>query len=478
MRSGNQAGKTTIGAFCGVAMARGCAELDGVPLPMLGTPNVGVVLAKGRAMAKESVIRKYLEAIGSWPHHIERNGNSIEALWVKPNRSKSSDWHDWSCIRIFVEKGQSVAGMRVDWVHADEPPDWEMWLELRMRGKANRYYVRFITFTPIDKRDWKPVREDFKGCAWPKGKDGKVELVMSVFDNKALGEEHRRALEQDTKGLLQKAKLFGEYVDTTGANPFDSEGLKRWLERCEEPAERHLWMTGRGRSAEWHEWYAPVAGVSYMVIADPSQGIEDEAHEHDPGGIVVVERSVVSGPVPRVVARYNGYIQAHELGRLSRHMAERWNHALVVWERNSGYGEAFYLGLGDYGNIYIEHHLDARGLPLSQRLGWTTTATTRGTIIGALQKAILQDGLHVPSLEAVESLSEVVVDRNNRIEAGAGAHDEDMIVLGLACHLLETYAVWESKPVQTAGEKVAERLGLKLKSKASEKDADAFATGW
>lgn len=464
LRSGNQAGKTTIGAYCFVAIARGCVELDGVPLPLLGAPNSGVVLCKGRAMAQESVIKAYLSAIGDWPHHVERNGNNTEAIWVRPNRSKSDDWRDWSRIRFFVEGGQSVAGMRLDWVHADEPPDWTMWQELRMRSKANRHFVRAITFTPIDKREWKPVRDDFRGAKWPEGKEGRVELTMSVFDNEALSPEHKKAIEQDSRGPLQQAKLYGEYIDLTGTNPFDAEGLKRWSERCV-PGAKAPWLTAKGVTIEVEVWDEP-DGEPCMVVADPSAGIWDEAGEHDPCGMVVVGRKT-----RRVKVRYNGYIPAHELGRLSSHYARLYSNALLVWERNSGYGEAFYLGVGGYGNVYVEHHRDARHLPLSERLGWLTTATTRGTVIGALQKAIIEDGLKVLSAEAVESLSNVVIDRNGRIEAGAGSHDEDMIVLGLAAHLLETMPYVDFAP-KKGSDQLLEALGIRRRGPTSGPPSD------
>ncbi len=464
LRSGNQAGKTTIGAFCGVALARGKAELDGTPLPLLGAPNVGLVLAKGRAMAKESVIKAYRTAVGKWPHHLEKNGNAIEAIWVKPDRSQSDDWADWSCIRFFVEDGQSLAGMRLDWAHADEPPKEEAWRELRMRGKANRHFVRFITATPLDKREWKWLRDDFRGCE--SGKDGKVELRMSVFDNKALGKEHLAAIEKDSAGPLQPAKLLGDYIALTGTHPFDAKGLKRWAERATDPIRLEKWSTTGGSTIEVEIYADPIPGEHYLDVNDPSAGIWDELGEHDPCEMVVVSRGVKGRPA--VVARYNGYIPAYELGRLARHFAERYNRALLVWERNSGYGEAFYLAAKGYPNLYSEYHEDSLHMPLAERLGWLTTATTRGTIIGALQKAVLEDGLLVPSKAAVSSLEDVVLDKRGRIEAGAGSHDEDMIVLGLACHLLETYPLVRVTEERTDAEVFLERHGFKTEQSDSE----------
>jgi hypothetical protein len=53
----------------------------------------------------------------------------------------------------------------------------------------------------------------------------------------------------------------------------------------------------------------------------------------------------------------------------------------------------------------------------------------------------------------------VVINRNGRPEAGAHSHDEDMIVLGLACHLLATYPLYVPKE-KPDGERWLERMGL------------------
>src|SRR6185369_8970963 len=232
LRAGNQSGKTRVAATFFVAIMRGLTSIDGAVLPLIGTPNVGVALAQGREQAKESMVSAVKLAIGDHPHHFEVAGGAIQAVWVKPDKSRSDDWHDWSCMKFFVEEGQSVAGMRLDWCWADEPPKWEMWRELRMRGKANRLFLRAITATPIDILRWRPLRDDFKGCSWPAGKDGKVEIRLSVYDNKALSREHLRQVEEDSQGPYQEAVLRGEYVNAVGANPFDREGLKRWTARC------------------------------------------------------------------------------------------------------------------------------------------------------------------------------------------------------------------------------------------------------
>jgi hypothetical protein len=204
-----------------------------------------------------------------------------------------------------------------------------------------------------------------------------------------------------------------------------------------------------------------------MLVADPSAGIHDAKNEHDPAGLIVGCRIC-----HKVIARYNGYIQAHELGRMARGLALHFGRALVVHERNSGYGESFLLGLGNYGNVYIEHHGD-RMKSMTERIGWATTATSRGVIIGAVQKAIREDGVFLWSRDAVESLADVIIGPDGKIQAAEGCHDEDMIIVGLFAHLCETLPVYVQKNVDMEAV-VHERFGV---VKRDDEDED-FSVDW
>jgi hypothetical protein len=229
-------------------------------------------------------------------------------------------------------------------------------------------------------------------------------------------------------------------------------------------------LTPMGNKFAYERWGEQEDGEGYFVVADPSAGIEDDRHEHDPGGFIVGTRT---RPYT-IVERYNGYLPSRDLGWLAAQRAQHYNRAMLCWEHNSGYGESFWEGSGHYGNPYVEFHGDRRKLALSQRIGWLTTATTRGTIIGALQNAIQQDGLVLYSRDAVESLGSVVLKRDGlRPEAGAGAHDEDMIIIGLYAHLLETIPFFA--PQRERGSvKLARELGVKLKTGGVEIDPFAM----
>ncbi len=463
MRAGQQSGKTVIGARCAVALMRGCEELDGEKLPHLGVPNVGVLLVQSYKQAEQGAIAALLDSIGDWPHHIVKVQNTIQAVYVRPERSRSEDHNKWSKCIIMVSQGEFPSGMRLDWVWADEPPKEHYWTELRSRGKANRKFIKFITATPLDRREWGPLKEWYRGCEWPDGNNGRVEIRMSVYDNTALSAEHLKRLEREWKDDdLRDAKLMGEYVHAFGKCPFDSAGLVRWGSRCEKgmPLESDPRVT----------WWADKCHCvqrKMMLVADPSAGIFDAKNEHDPAGLIVGCRIC-----RQVVARYNGYLQAHELGRMARGLADNFGRALVVHERNSGYGESFLLGLGNYGNVYIEHHGD-RMKAMTERIGWATTATSRGVIVGAVQKAIREDTVKVYSRECVDSLADVIIGADGKIQAAAGCHDEDMIIVGLFAHLCETLPVYVQENVDM-GKLVRERYGIV----GSVADGDDFAVDW
>ena len=466
IRSGNQGAKTHFGSRVAVALMRGEASLDGEALPVLETPNTGGVLGKSYKQMGASTIKALLEAIGDWPHKVESGSQgTVLGLRVRPNRSRSDDPKDWSQALMLPQDGEKPVGMRLDWAWGDEPPKEDYWHELRARGRRNRRFVRWITMTPEDWREWAWLEREFAGCEEP-GREGRVEVVTSVFDNRMLSKAHMRELEiQWARDPLLRARLFGEYVNLVGQCPFNRDGVVRWKARCRQSERIESMACVPGwEPFEVSEWFGVERGEGYMVLADPSAGIRDEKLEHDPAGVIVVSRTG-----RKVVARWNGYAPADYVGKLSRALAEKWNGALVVWECNSGYGLPFYLGLGGYGNVYVDSRPDSLHLSLMDRLGWTTTAASRGAIVGALQKAVIEDSLVVLSGEMVASMSQFVMQRTGKYETGAGRHDEDVILMGLAAHLLETLPFY--RMTESDGERF-EREVLKIE-RVRERDDDS-----
>jgi hypothetical protein len=63
-----------------------------------------------------------------------------------------------------------------------------------------------------------------------------------------------------------------------------------------------------------------------------------------------------------------------------------------------------------------------------------------------------------------------------RAEAKSGAHDEDMIIGGLYCHLLETVP-WYAPEPEAGSVRLARDLGVRLKPQ-SDDEHDPFEVAW
>lgn len=468
VRAPQQAGKTLAGAALCVAWAQGREELDGESLTMLGTPNVGALLVHSYKLASESSIKALLEMLGNWDFKPESGSQGTTlAFRIRPKTSRSKDPKKWSRLMILTEEGPLPSGLRLDYVWADEPPKWRYWEELRGRGKRNRPLLRLITATPIERVRWEPLRREFTGKGFP-GKDGLSEVRLKLEDNRFLGPAHIANLKRMwVNDEHMEAKLNGDYVDNAGLCPFEStkamrDGLKLWESNC---TEGEPWKD----FPDLKVWFPPESGEEYFVLCDLSAGMQDRKKEHDPCAIVVISRQR-----PRLCAAYTGYLPPQKTGELAVKIAMEWNEGMVVHENNGGWGLSFLHGVGDYGNLYVDLRGDRVTGQVSNRIGWTTTATSRGTLIGSLQQAISENGIEVRSLEVVEQLRTVIVGPDGKIVAAPGYHDEYMIVMGLGAHLLETLPVWKPRKKR---EEMTQRELLAHEMGQVEKDHDPFS-GW
>ena len=463
-RFGNSAGKTSGVAAIFVAMCRGMRVLDGIRLPAVRTPIVHWVLTKTRRQQVDSVQAEYLRWLGNWPHQIawdNRAKHYIDSIWVSTSWcTHGHDAHCHHCSRIVFhceQSGvQSALGGRIDSCHADEPPDWRIWNEIRSRKRAGRKLLLVITATPLYRKDWEEMARDFSNCE-EHPRAGRVEVRSSLMDNQFLTDDDKREFVEKLWGgrmvdgrpekiegqsdVLFEARVWGDYVDASGLCPFPSPHLSRWEKRCFEPilskvmrveAERD---TERGivlehRKAVVDIWWKREPLESYFVLVDPSTGMEDS--KHDPAGIHVYARRR-----PRLVARYDGFLGAHGVGILAGKLARYYNGALVDVEVTGGYGRGSLQALRRMGY----HNLNWREVELSpgkliRKLGWDTTQTLRGQFMAGIQQSLEENSIYIPSRAVIATLRGMIVGPGGKYIAQAGRHDEDGILLGRATYLL------------------------------------------
>jgi hypothetical protein len=452
-RSGNQGGKTQGGARYGIALVRGkrainCGLIGGpdhwVKLPVLDLPITHWVLSKTYKQQVDAVQSAYLRLLG---HHgvkvgwINRALNYIGVIMVRPDNWDNNDPESWSRIVFHCEQGDSSIGGRIDSCHADEPPSEKVWREIRARGRANKPFIRYITATPLYREEWEWLRRDF-GEHPDIAANGRVEIRSGVRDNLALNDEHIRKLLEAYEGdSLIDARIDGEYIDTTGACPFNYRLTSSWLKLCKPGWRESVIVQGErttedGRTltrvaCESEIWEPCEADEDYLCILDPSTGVNDK--KHDPAHLIVgaVHR-------PRIVYEYSGYCGAYALGSLAALVGARYNNALVDLDTTGGYGQLCFTGMAasKYRYLMQDTHPDQPGV-YRNPFGFSINANLKGEFVASIQQALVEDSIRVWSRHIVETLRGITVDSVGRPISVSGRKDEALTTFGRYAYLLQ-----------------------------------------
>lgn len=421
LRAANYGAKTFSGAAFAVACARGRPLLAGVPVPVTKVPNVGAVVVRDYGQQVDSSQAAILHWLGQWPHEVSWINKGLGyagTIRIRPDGWRDDDPETWSRI-VFVsqENADKALGARWDWAWGDEPPLEPIWREVRKNCKH-----LWITETPLKRTEWEWLQRDFAGCLWSP-RDGRVEATSSLYDNRFLTGEDVARLESRYKGdPLIRARLHGDYVDAGGECPFDYESLNT-MRSGAVPG----WAWDDDRRVEL--WREPEAGKTYRISLDPSSGIAGR----DKAGLWLVCVEDRAG-----IGRLYDHVPVATLGRLALRLARRYGEAELIPEMNGGWGEALLAEWGDYRKVWREKPLDNVTRRTSNRVGWWTDESSRGVIVSALQRCVLDGSLSVPSLEAIDALMAIRIGDRDKLIRASHQNWEDMICLGIQAHLLNT----------------------------------------
>ena len=168
-------------------------------------------------------------------------------------------------------------------------------------------------------------------------------------------------------------------------------------------------------------WIPPEAGESYVIMADPAEGLSSS---HLSAAIIRRIRDW------KHVATLRGHISPGDLGALMVELARRYNNALIGWERNNhGWGvqERIVEHL-HYPFVYKYRGIgDMRG---DDRYGFPTNRFTKPSMVTQVHERMLLDEWSSPDAELIgqyRSLQEV----------GEGRYDTgtlDIAMADLLCH--------------------------------------------
>ena len=463
----NKTGKTTLLVCSGLALAQCRCELDGVELPRLPSPNVGALFSLDYKQQRLAIQETLLRWLGRWPHKLERDGETIISIAVKPgygpgfwtSAPPSDDPRTWSKIGLYSQKNlASGVGFRLHWAGFDEPPIMPVYREVLKAGFPGWPFPTFIGATSIKRSQWYPLRAYFPRLD-ADGRDTEDRLVGGVIRiSGSVYEEGTCLSAADIADLEARyaadpdrvARLYGHEIDSKGGSPFrtHSAELNRWLETALAPKEIRQWKVAREVAAEdglqvveemveVGIWEDAIPGHRYRAIPDCSGGIDDG--EHDPGEVTVWDVSVR----PAVdVASYSGFIGEYGLGVLAGLMARAYNDAIVDPDTTGGYGNALLGGLRSVKYGRIQSHRTGKQALNRLRLGFAMNPEMRAHFAAALNEALLasEQGhpfLRIRNARIIGDLLDLRVDGEDRPITPPGAHDEGFVTSGRIATLVQ-----------------------------------------
>jgi len=436
--SASWGGKTWGGAALGTALACGRDALDDVRLPQVSLPHTHWVLVQDHEQQVDSSQKAYRHWIGERPHTesmIDRGKDQVGLIRVKPDNWHSDDPETWSKIVFRSQKNpEGSQGVRVGSVHSDEAPDPTVWREMR-KNAAHRW----ITYTPLKRREWWWIEEDFKGCE-DVPSHGRLLLRSSVYENRFLSPARIHELEESYRGDPEaKARLYGIPMDADMLCPFDAEGLMRWRARCR-PGEKRLIVVqrevvgygGRQRKAvtvEVEVWAPYDPREEYVIPVDLSSGVRGGGRHR--AGLHVWGRRRRA-----LAVRFVDFLDPYGMGSLASILGAEYGRAKLDPENNGGWIGQFLAACGDAGYDNFSRQFVKEKGKLVAKLGFNNNVETRGDMASAWRRALNADDVGMWSQDVVDCLGSLRVGEDDRIEAGPdagpGNHAEDFIIGGRA----------------------------------------------
>lgn len=173
----------------------------------------------------------------------------------------------------------------------------------------------------------------------------------------------------------------------------------------------------------------PEPGVTYIIGGDGAEGVPGK----DQSAFAVVRRDTMAP-----VLLYNGYMPAHDMGRLMARIGFEYNKAYIAAESNNTVGYALNAALEslNYPNMHYredpeQNRMQSPGIKNPFALGWQTNVKTRSEMIELLREYLIGTLVLIRDKVLVDQISTFIwrtPESNSngalRPEAATGAKDD------------------------------------------------------
>ncbi|MGO8758579.1 MAG: terminase [Terracidiphilus sp.] len=220
---------------------------------------------------------------------------------------------------------------------------------------------------------------------------------------------YRRQIRADFRGLT--AQEYAEDAEScflaSGECVFELAAVEARMKAAPEPVKRR-------KNGEMEIWLPPVKGKEYLVAVDPAGG----GSEGDYSAAEVLEMET-----GLQCAEFAGHLGGLELAKLVTGLAEEYNGAWLVVERNN-HGTGI-LALAEtackYRRIYMQ----------GGQAGWLTTSVSRPAMLSRLGAALVEEPELFLSRRLLGECRSFVRLPNGNSGAQAGTHDDRVMAMAM-----------------------------------------------
>jgi hypothetical protein len=306
------------------------------------------------------------------------------------------------------DAAETLAGLR-----ATLAPDAEVVLESTPEGVGGCFHEEWMQ-APLTGM----VRHFFPWWMEERYRGEAVDAATLTEEEQKLMARHALTLEQvgfrrqiraNFRGLARQE--YAEDADgcflASGESIFDIAAMDARL--------REMWDAPEtGCNGQLEVWFPPQGEKQYLVAVDPAGG----GCDGDNSAMEVLDMET-----GMECAEFAGHVGGLELARLISEVANRYNHAWVVVERNNhGSGVLAYLeSLCGYGRIYKK----------DGQAGWLTTSVSRPAALNRLAVALSETPQIFFSRRLLAECRGFVRLPNGGSGARAGAHDDRVMAMAI-----------------------------------------------
>jgi len=317
-------------------------------------------------------------------------------------------------------------------------------LKVRLRGGKSKKQI-VLSFNPINIQHW--IKRHFIDS-------GLATVCFSTYkDNKFLTDDDRKALEdlQYTDEYTYEVYCLGHW-GIVGKTVFDAKALTKRLDTIPNPIKVGYFIYDYdGLKITNIKWVNDKNGYIriYQVPNVP------KITKYCIGGDTAGEGSdfftghVLDASTGEQVATLKHQFDPDQYVKQMYCLGVYYGNALIGIEANFDSFPIMELQRLGYNNQYVRESIDTYTGRTEKRFGFKTTMLTRPTIISKLIQIVRDETNKLNDKDTLEELLTIIRNEKGRIEAPEGGHDDQMMGLAIAYHIMEQ-VIFDNEPIIVA----------------------------